>query len=204
MNENLICYLIAYLLGGVPFGLVFGKIFGKVDITKSGSGSIGATNVLRVLKQENPKLAKKIAVLTVAADALKGVAPILIARAYGIDESVLWMMATLSVVGHCFSPFLKFEGGKGIATGAGVIACFLPLEITIALATWFIVGKTLKISSVASLAALGALIAASFILHPDMNGIHSHAPLLIIAFIVVYKHAPNIKRLIVGEEKKVI
>lgn len=204
MNENLICYLIAYLLGGVPFGLVFGKIFGKVDITKSGSGSIGATNVLRVLKQENPKLAKKIAVLTVAADALKGVAPILIARAYGIDESVLWMMATLSVVGHCFSPFLKFEGGKGIATGAGVIACFLPLEIAIALATWFIVGKTLKISSVASLAALGALIAASFILHPDMNGIHSHAPLLIIAFIVVYKHAPNIKRLIVGEEKKVI
>jgi len=143
-------------------------------------------------------------VLTVAADALKGVAPILIARAYGIDESVLWMMATLSVVGHCFSPFLKFEGGKGIATGAGVIACFLPLEIAIALATWFIVGKTLKISSVASLAALGALIAASFILHPDMNGIHSHAPLLIIAFIVVYKHAPNIKRLIVGEEKKVI
>ena len=204
MNENLICYLIAYLLGGVPFGLVFGKIFGKVDITKSGSGSIGATNVLRVLKQENPKLAKKIAVLTVAADALKGVAPILIARAYGIDESVLWMMATLSVVGHCFSPFLKFEGGKGIATGAGVIACFLPLEIAIALATWFIVGKTLKISSVASLAALGALIAASFILHSDMSGIHSHAPLLIIAFIVVYKHAPNIKRLIVGEEKKVI
>ncbi len=204
MNENLICYLIAYLLGGVPFGLVFGKIFGKVDITKSGSGSIGATNVLRVLKQEKPKLAKKIAVLTVAADALKGVAPILIARAHGIDESVLWMMATLSVVGHCFSPFLKFEGGKGIATGAGVIACFLPLEIAIALATWFIVGKTLKISSVASLAALGALIAASFILHPDMSGIHSHAPLLIIAFIVVYKHAPNIKRLIVGEEKKVI
>ena len=204
MNENLICYLIAYLLGGVPFGLIFGKIFGKVDITKSGSGSIGATNVLRVLKQENPKLAKKIAVLTVAADALKGVAPILIARAYGIDESVLWMMATLSVVGHCFSPFLKFEGGKGIATGAGVIACFLPLEIAIALATWFIVGKTLKISSVASLAALGALIAVSFILHPDMSGIHSHAPLLIIAFIVVYKHAPNIKRLIVGEEKKVI
>ena len=204
MNENLICYLIAYLLGGVPFGLVFGKIFGKVDITKSGSGSIGATNVLRVLKQENPKLAKKIAILTVAADALKGVAPILIARVCGIDESVLWMMATLSVVGHCFSPCLKFEGGKGIATGAGVIACFLPLEIAIALATWFIVGKTLKISSVASLAALGALIVASFILHPDMSGIHSHAPLLIIAFIVVYKHAPNIKRLIVGEEKKVI
>ena len=204
MNENLICYLIAYLLGGVPFGLVFGKIFGKVDITKSGSGSIGATNVLRVLKQENPKLAKKIAVLTVAADALKGVAPIPIARACGIDESVLWMMATLSVVGHCFSPFLKFEGGKGIATGAGVLAVFLPLEIVAALGVWFVVGKLLKISSLASLAALAAFIVATFALQPHIPDIDSYAPIFLIAFLVVYKHLPNIKRLITGQEKRVI
>lgn len=204
MSENLIWYLAAYLLGGVPFGLLFGKIFGKVDITQAGSGSIGATNVLRVLKECDPKLAKKLAIMTVAADALKGVVPILIARAFGVEESVLWAMAVLSVIGHCFSPFLKFEGGKGIATGAGVIACFLPIEIIIALAVWFVVGKVLKISSVASLAALGALIVASYILHSDMSGIHSHAPLLIIAFIVIYKHLPNIKRLLSGEEKRVI
>ena len=197
-------YLIAYLLGGVPFGLIFGKIFAKVDITTEGSGSIGATNVLRVLKQNDPKLAKKIAILTVIFDVLKGVAPILIARTFDVSQSVLWGMAVLSVVGHCFSPFLKFEGGKGVATGAGVIACFLPLEIAIALLAWFLIGKILKISSLASLGALAALIIASFILHPEMNGIHSHAPLLIIAFLVVYKHLPNIKRLLSGTEQKVI
>lgn len=197
-------YLIAYLLGGVPFGLIFGKIFAKVDITTEGSGSIGATNVLRVLKQHDPKLAKKIAILTVIFDVLKGVAPILIARTFDVSQSVLWGMAVLSVVGHCFSPFLKFEGGKGVATGAGVIACFLPIEIAIALLAWFLIGKILKISSLASLGALAALIIASFILHPDMNGIHSHAPLLIIAFLVVYKHLPNIKRLLSGTEQKVI
>ncbi|WP_169778508.1 glycerol-3-phosphate 1-O-acyltransferase PlsY [Campylobacter curvus] len=204
MNENLMLYLIAYLLGGVPFGLIFGKIFAKVDITTEGSGSIGATNVLRVLKQHDPKLAKKIAILTVVFDVLKGVAPILIARAFDVSQSVLWGMAVLSVVGHCFSPFLKFEGGKGVATGAGVIACFLPIEIAIALLVWFLIGKILKISSLASLGALAALIIASFILHPEMNGIHSHAPLLIIAFLVVYKHLPNIKRLLSGTEQKVI
>ena len=204
MNENLMLYLISYLLGGVPFGLKFGKIFSKVDITTEGSGSIGATNVLRVLKQHDPKLAKKIAILTVIFDVLKGVAPILIARAFDVSQSVLWGMAVLSVVGHCFSPFLKFEGGKGVATGAGVIACFLPLEIAIALLAWFLIGKILKISSLASLGALAALIIASFILHPEMNGIHSHAPLLIIAFLVVYKHLPNIKRLLSGTEQKVI
>lgn len=142
--------------------------------------------------------------MTVVFDVLKGVAPILIARAFDVSQSVLWGMAVLSVVGHCFSPFLKFEGGKGVATGAGVIACFLPIEIAIALLVWFLIGKILKISSLASLGALAALIIASFILHPEMNGIHSHAPLLIIAFLVVYKHLPNIKRLLSGTEQKVI
>lgn len=204
MNENLIAYLVAYVLGGIPFGLIFGKIFGKVDITQAGSGSIGATNVLRVLKERDPKFAKKIAILTIIFDVLKGVAPILIARFMGLSQSTLWMMAVLSVIGHCYSPFLKFEGGKGIATGAGVIACFLPVEIAISLAVWFIVGKILKISSVASLCALATLIITSFILEPDMKGIHSHAPLLIIGFVVFYKHLPNIKRLLLGQEKRVI
>ncbi|MBR8463572.1 glycerol-3-phosphate 1-O-acyltransferase PlsY [Campylobacter sp. faydin G-24] len=204
MNENLLLYLVAYLLGGVPFGLIFGKIFGKINITNEGSGSIGATNVLRVLKEHNPKIAKKIAILTVTFDVLKGIVPILIARAFGTDESVLWGMAVLSVVGHCFSPFLKFEGGKGVATGAGVIACFLQIEILIALVAWFVVGKILKISSLASLLALLTLVISSFIISPDIDGIHSHAPLLIISFLVVYKHIPNIKRLLSGAEKQII
>lgn len=205
MNENLIAYLVAYLVGAVPFGLLFGLLFGGVNIKKSGSKSIGATNVLRVVKQSNPALAKNLAILTVVFDALKGVVPILIGKfAFELDIATLWAMGVLAVVGHCFSPYLMFEGGKGIATGAGVLACFLPLELVIAVIAWFITGKVLKISSLASLIALLAMVISSFIFHYDMPGINTHAPVLIIAFIVVYKHMPNIKRLLSGSEGKVI
>lgn len=204
MNENIIAYALAYLLGGIPFGLILAKIFGNVNIQNEGSKSIGATNVLRVLKEKDPKLAKKIAILTVVCDVLKGVLPILIAKFIGLSPATLWAMAVFSVIGHCYSPFLKFEGGKGVATGAGVLMIFLPIEIIVALVVWFIIGKVLKISSLASLVALFAFIISSFIIHPQIPDIDSHAPILIIAFIVFYKHIPNIKRLISGQESKVI
>ncbi len=205
MNENLIAYLIAYLIGAVPFGLLFGLLFGGINIKKSGSKSIGATNVLRVIKQSNPALAKKLAILTVVFDALKGVIPILVGKfIFELDIATLWAMGVLAVVGHCFSPYLMFEGGKGIATGAGVLVCFLPFELIIAVIVWFIAGKVLKISSLASLIALLAMVVSSFIFHYDIPEINTHAPILIIAFIVVYKHMPNIKRLLSGSEGKVI
>lgn len=205
MNENLIAYLVAYLIGAIPFGLLFGLLFGGINIKKSGSKSIGATNVLRVIKQSNPALAKKLAILTVVFDALKGVIPILVGKfIFELDIATLWTMGVLAVVGHCFSPYLMFEGGKGIATGAGVLAYFLPLELMIAVVAWFITGKVLKISSLASLIALLAMVVSSFIFHYDVPEINTHAPILIIAFIVVYKHMPNIKRLLSGSEGKVI
>lgn len=205
MNENLIAYLVAYLIGAIPFGLLFGLLFGGINIKKSGSKSIGATNVLRVIKQSNPVLAKKLAILTVVFDALKGVIPILVGKfIFELDIATLWAMGVLAVVGHCFSPYLMFEGGKGIATGAGVLAYFLPLELMIAVVAWFITGKVLKISSLASLIALLAMVVSSFIFHYDVPEINTHAPILIIAFIVVYKHMPNIKRLLSGSEGKVI
>lgn len=205
MNENLIAYLVAYLIGAIPFGLLFGLLFGGINIKKSGSKSIGATNVLRVIKQSNPTLAKKLAILTVVFDALKGVIPILVGKfIFELDIATLWAMGVLAVVGHCFSPYLMFEGGKGIATGAGVLAYFLPLELMIAVVAWFIAGKVLKISSLASLIALLAMVVSSFIFHYDVPEINTHAPILIIAFIVVYKHMPNIKRLLSGSEGKVI
>ncbi|WP_169973455.1 MULTISPECIES: glycerol-3-phosphate 1-O-acyltransferase PlsY [unclassified Campylobacter] len=204
MNENIIAYALAYLLGGIPFGLILAKIFGNVNIQNEGSKSIGATNVLRVLKEKNPKLAKKIAILTVVCDVLKGVLPILIAKFIGLSPATLWAMAVFSVIGHCYSPFLKFEGGKGVATGAGVLMIFLPVEVIVALVVWFVVGRVLKISSLASLAALLALIISTLIIHPKIPDIDSHAPIFIIAFIVFYKHIPNIKRLFSGQESKVI
>lgn len=205
MNENLVAYLVAYLIGAIPFGLILCKKFTNLDIRNEGSGSIGATNVLRVLNEHGSKEAKKLAILAVICDALKGVIPILIGRYFfDLHIATLWSMAVFAVIGHCFSPYLKFEGGKGIATGAGVFACFLQLEIIGAIAVWFLVGKVLKISSLASLSALLAVVVLSFIFHYDMPGINTHAPILIIAFIVIYKHIPNIKRLITRAESKII
>ncbi|EGK8037168.1 glycerol-3-phosphate 1-O-acyltransferase PlsY [Campylobacter lari] len=202
--ENLIIYLLAYLIGAIPFGLLLAQIFAKTNIKNMGSKSIGATNVLRVVKESDPKLAKILAIATAILDALKGIIPILVAKFMGYDENVLWTMAVLAVFGHCFSPYLKFEGGKGVATGAGVLAVFLPFEIISAVLAWFIIGKVFKISSLASLGALIVLIATSFIFHYNMPVINTHAPIFVIAFIVIYKHIPNILRLIGKQECKVI
>jgi glycerol-3-phosphate acyltransferase PlsY len=202
-NPNIVFYLAAYLIGGIPFGLLLGRFFGGVDIKQSGSRSIGATNVLRVVKEKDPKLAKKLAIATVLLDALKGVLVLAVAKLAGMPDATLWAIAVLAVAGHCFSPYLMFEGGKGVATGVGVLAFMMPDVTAIALVAWFILGKTVRISSLASLGALVTLIVASYILHPDVPNIHSHAPIWIIAIIVVYKHVPNIVRLLRGEEKRV-
>jgi len=202
-NPNIIFNLAAYLIGGIPFGLILAKMFVGVDIKQSGSRSIGATNVLRVVKQENPALAKKLAIATVLLDAFKGIVVLLVAKLSGMPDATLWAVAVLAVAGHCFSPYLMFEGGKGVATGVGVFAFMMPLVTIVALVVWFILGKTLRISSLASLGALVAFIIASYIIYPDVPNIHSHAPIWIIAIIVVYKHIPNIIRLLTGEEKRI-
>lgn len=202
-NPNIIFYLAAFLIGGIPFGLILAKVFAGVDIKESGSQSIGATNVLRVVKQQNPKLAKKLAIATVLLDALKGVAVLLAAKLAGMPDATLWAVAVLAVAGHCFSPYLMFEGGKGVATGVGVLAFMMPDVAAIAIVAWFILAKTLRISSLSSLGALIVFIVASYILYPDVPNIHSHAPIWIIAMIVVYKHIPNIIRLFSGKESKV-
>ena len=180
--------------------MLLAKRFAGVDIKSSGSKSIGATNVLRVVKETNPALAKKLGAATLALDALKGVFVLIAAYLSGLSEATMWGIAVLAVIGHCFSPYLNFEGGKGVATGMGVMMFMLPYETVIAVAVWAIGAKTIKISSLSSLSALAALIAASFIIHPQM----AHAPVVIIAFILFYKHIPNIIRLLKGEEKRVI
>jgi glycerol-3-phosphate acyltransferase PlsY len=199
-NINVQFYLAAYLVGSIPFGLLLAKFFAGVNIKESGSQSIGATNVLRVVKETNPALAKKLGAATLALDALKGMVVLALAMLMDMPESTLWAVAVLAVIGHCFSAYLMFEGGKGVATGLGVLAVMLPIETAIAFGVWFLAAKTLKISSLSSLIALIALVVASFFLHPEI----AHAPVVIIAFIIIYKHIPNIIRLIRGEEKKVI
>ena len=199
-NTNVQFFIAAYLIGGIPFGLLLAKKFAGVDVKESGSGSIGATNVLRVVKETNPALAKKLGIATLALDAFKGVAVLAVAYFLGLSEATLWAIAVLAVIGHCFSPYLNFEGGKGIATGMGVMMFMLPLETLIALIVWGVLAKTLKISSVSSLTGVAALLISSFFIHPEM----AHAPVVFIVFILYYKHIPNIIRVFKGEEKRVI
>jgi len=199
-NINVQFYIAAYLIGGIPFGLLLAKKFAGVDVKAAGSGSIGATNVLRVVKETNPALAKKLGIATLVLDALKGVVVLVAAYFMGLDESVLWTIAVLAVLGHCFSPYLGFEGGKGIATGMGVMIFMLPIETTIALIVWLVMAKTVRISSVSSLTGVLSLLISSFIIHPNM----AHAPVVFIVTILFYKHIPNIIRVIKGEEKRVI
>lgn len=199
-NLNVQFFIAAYLIGGIPFGLLLAKKFAGVNIKASGSGSIGATNVLRVVKETNPSLAKKLGIATLALDALKGVAVVVVAYFIGLSEATLWGIAVLAVIGHCFSPYLNFEGGKGIATGMGVMMFMLPYETLIALLVWGVLAKTVRISSISSLTGVMALLVSSFIIHPEM----AHAPVAFIVFILYYKHIPNIIRLFKGEEKRVV
>ena len=205
MDLNLILYLTAYLLAAIPFGFILAKVFTGIDVRKEGSGNIGATNVLRVLKEKAPKMAKKITIATFILDATKGAIVILVAKYYfGLEDDVLWTLAVLAVMGHCFSPFLLFEGGKGVATGFGVLLVMLPLSSIIAIIVWFVAAKVLKVSSLSSLIGLVALLIASYVIHPDIEVIHTHAPIWIISFIIFYKHIPNILRLFHKEEIKMV
>ena len=204
-NQNTLLYLFAYFLAAVPFGFILAKVFAGVDVRKEGSGNIGATNVLRVLKEKAPHLAKKLTVATFALDASKGAIVILVAIALGAEPAVLWTIAVLSVLGHCFSIFLGFEGGKGVATGFGVLLILVPIPAVIAMTVWFIAGKVLKISSLSSLIGLIILLIASYFLsNANIQAIDTHTPIWIIAFVIFYKHIPNIARLINKEENKVV
>ena len=202
---NGLFYITAYLIGGIPFGYLLAKYIGGVNVKEEGSGNIGATNVLRVLKAKDPKLAKKLGATTLLLDALKGAIVLLVAKFLGASDFTLWSIAVFAVIGHCYTPFLNFEGGKGVATGFGVLLVLLPIPTLIALAVWFIAAKGLKISSLSSLIALLSILVTSYILYKDgLPGIHTFTPLWIIAFIIFYKHIPNIKRLILKEEERVV
>ena len=198
-NTNIQFYLLAYLVGSIPFGLILARLFAGVDIKKEGSGNIGATNVLRVLKAKNPKLAKKLSIATLLLDAFKGVFVLALGYAAGVPQETLWAIAVFAVIGHCFSIFLWGEGGKGVATGLGVLAVLLPICTIVGVVVWAISAKTIRISSLSSLLGVVAVGICSFVLHPDMV----HVPVMIIILVILYKHTDNIIRLLKGQEKRI-
>ena len=211
--QNLIFYVIAYLFGGIPFGVMITRVFFKIDLQKIGSGSIGATNVYRALKEVAPKQAKFFSLLTLILDAIKGLIVILIAKLCGVPFGAQWLMAILAIIGHCYIPFLNFKGGKGVATAIGSVILLIPIEGILGLVVWGVVGKVFKVSSLSSLLGVLSGIALTFVVPYVFNlpesiditkQINSHVPVVIIGIIIIYTHIPNIKRLITGQESKVL
>jgi glycerol-3-phosphate acyltransferase PlsY len=200
---NVQIFILAYLVGSIPFGMILAKQFAGVNVKEDGSKSIGATNVLRVVKKTDPALAKKLGIATVVLDALKGAVIIGIAMALGLSQSTLWGVAVLSVLGHCYSIYLGFEGGKGVATALGVFLVLIPIPTLIGAVVWGFCAKVLKISSLSSLLGLIGVVISAIVLSNGL-GVNSNAPMYIIAFIIIYKHIPNIIRMIQGQETKVV
>ena len=183
--------LIGALIGSIPFGLLLTRAAGLGDIRNIGSGSIGATNVLRTGK-------RGLALATVVLDALKGtLAVALTAWIFGPPWDVVAGVA--AVVGHCHPPWLNWRGGKGVATAYGVL---LPLAWPVFLLTalaWLAAAAISRISSVGALSAMGMAILSSVVLAPGPVGIGISA----IAAFVVLRHRANIERLLAGREPRI-
>lgn len=210
-NINVIFYLVAYLVGAIPFGYIIVRWGYKIDLLNIGSGSIGATNVYRALKDITPR-AKNLSILTILLDSTKGLLVVLCAKMLDLSFETQWAVAILSVLGHCFSPYLGFNGGKGVATTIGSVILLVPFEGAVGLLAWFIIGKVFKVSSLSSLIGVSVGILTTFITPyiglPDnisiMAQVGTHTPLIVLLALIIYTHIPNIMRLIRREEGKIL
>nr|WP_010141015.1 glycerol-3-phosphate 1-O-acyltransferase PlsY [Oceanicola sp. S124] len=182
---------LGYLLGSVPFGIVIARAFGLGDLRQIGSGNIGATNVLRT----GNKLA---AFLTLILDSGKGAAAVLIARALAGEDAVQ-LAGFAAFLGHCFPVWLGFRGGKGVATFLGTLLAFsFPVGLA-ACATWALMAAVFRISSLSALTAA----AATPLWLWALDRPQAIALALALAVLIFIRHAPNIRRLLKGEEPRI-
>lgn len=190
MNDAL-ALLIGALLGSVPFGLILTRAAGLGDVRKIGSGSIGATNVLRTGN-------KKVAAATLALDVLKGLAAVLLCQyLWGRDAGLLAGLA--AVVSHCYPVWLGFKGGKGVATAAGVLLAAAWWMGLIVAGVWLATAFLTRISSASALVACAAAPIVA-LLAGDWN-LALFA--LVLALFVAWRHSANIRRLIAGTEPRI-
>jgi glycerol-3-phosphate acyltransferase PlsY len=185
--------IFAYLMGSIPTGVIVGKAFGNVDPRTQGSKNIGATNVFRTA-------GKKLGVITLLGDILKGLIPVAIAR--GTLDSYFWIgaVALAAFLGHLYPIFLKFKGGKGIATGLGVFLALSPLPAILSLLVFGAVLYKWRFVSLGSLSATAAFLFLLALL--DIHRIYIPFALIIGVFIF-YRHRENIERMLVGKESKI-
>jgi glycerol-3-phosphate acyltransferase PlsY len=190
--------LVSYLLGSIPFGLILAKLFGGADVRKAGSGNIGATNVLRVA-------GPAAGVLTLLLDAAKGWLAVWLAVRVMHGESGFMVAAGfLALLGHCFPPWLRFRGGKGVATAAGIFGALCPQAMLAALILFGLVVWYWHYVSLGSLMAAATIPLLVYFLWaphfapPDIVTFGS----LAISALVIFQHRGNIGRLVRGEEPK--
>jgi glycerol-3-phosphate acyltransferase PlsY len=188
---KIVFVIASYLLGSVPTGLLLGKALG-VDIRTYGSGNIGATNVYRAL-------GRRVGVITLLGDCLKGLVPVLAARWYGLPDIWVAAVGLAAFLGHIYTVFLRFKGGKGVATALGVFLGSSPLAVLIALGVFALILGKWRYVSLASITAAAAM--------PLIVAVIDRRPLIIImtlliATLVIWKHRENIGRLKTGTEHR--
>ena len=195
MNPIAAALLLAasYLLGAAPWGVILGRLFAGTDIRGQGSGSTGTTNAYRVL-------GAKFSVAVLILDFVKGMLPVLVAGWLGAGDWVVAAAGVAAVVGHCWSPFIGFSGGKGVATGGGAVFALIPwlwfaLMVAILLLTKYMSVASLAVSLICAIAAI-ALSATGESPWPGT------AAVIVIVAIIVYRHRANIARLRTGTELK--
>ena len=181
-----------YLSGSVPYGLILGKMAGLGDIRQSGSGNIGATNVLRVG-------GKYLAIATLLLDALKGAVPVLVAKQVHMDYGV--MVGLGAFIGHLFPVWLRFKGGKGVAVALGITFALSWQVGLILCLTWLAMALFSQYSSLSALMAFGlSPLIAAYLTEDSQITLF----MLLISIMVWIKHRDNIKRLIAGTESKIV
>ena len=190
ITETIVALVCGYLLGSVPFGLLVTRMAGLGDVRKIGSGNIGATNVLRTGN-------KGLAALTLLLDALKGTVAVSVASRWGLEPALAAGLAAF--LGHLFPVWLRFKGGKGVATYLGVLIAFAWKGALVFAAVWIAVAV---VSRYSSMSALVAAIASPIALY--LFGLPTHAMILAAMSIIVFiKHRPNIERLLARTESKI-
>lgn len=195
-GDILICVVVGYLYGSIPFGFILTKMAGGGDIRTIGSGNIGATNVLRTGR-------KSLAAATLILDAAKGAFSIFIVSLFlskaVLADAYLGLAGVSAVIGHCYPVWLKFSGGKGVATGLAVVTMLSPISGILFIATWILVAYIMKYSSLAALTAFASSSISALILENNEISI----AIIVITLLAFFRHTENIKRLLSGEESRI-
>jgi len=184
--------VLAYLIGAIPTGVVLTRLTGSADIRKAGSGNIGATNVYRVA-------GKKLGVLTLIGDILKGLLPVLAVQAAGMPQETVALVAAAAFIGHCYPVYLRFKGGKGVATALGIFLVLSPPAVLVAVLLFVGLVWKWRYISLGSICA-AALMPILVLWFEASTGLFAAS--VFIGGMVVIRHRSNIERLLAGTENK--